>query len=396
MALSDKKVREAKILTKKYKLYDGNGLHILISPSGSKLWRFKYQFAGKEKLMSFGMFPILTLQEARDKQFEARRLLLAGIDPNARKQEEQKAIRQAAANTFEAIALEWHDTNSPRWEAKTAKMILRRMQNHLFPKFGHKPIDSFKPLDILEVLKKIEEEKKHETVHRLLNYTQNVFRYAVITGRVVNNPSRELNAAIKAKQTQHFPTIEPHQLKAFLKAFSEADSALQAKLALKLQLLTFLRTNELRQLKWEYIDTELRQLRIPASIMKMKRAHIVPLSEQALDVISELKSLNSTSEYLFPNIPGKKCPYMSENTVNNVIVRMGYKGRIVAHGFRSLASTILNENGFNSDAIERQLAHQEPNKVRAAYNFAEYLPERVQMMQWWGNLIKEKLEISEP
>lgn len=394
MALSDKKVREAKILTKKYKLYDGNGLHILVSPSGSKLWRFKYQFAGKEKLMSLGMFPLLGLQEARDRHFEARRQLLNGIDPNAKKQAEKVALRQAAANTFEAIAMEWHDTNSPRWDARHANRILRRMQNHLFPAFGHKPIDSFKPLDILVVLKKIEAEKKYETVHRLLNYAQGVFRYAVITGRIVNNPSRDLNAAIKPKQTQHYPSISSHELSGFLNAFASVDVSKQAKLALKLQLLTFLRTNELRQLKWEYIDYTLMQLRIPAVIMKMKRPHIVPLSKQAIAEIRELEPLNSYSEYLFPNIPGKKCPYMSENTVNNVIVRMGYKGKVVAHGFRSLASTTLNEHGFNPDAIERQLAHKEPNKIRAAYNFAEYLPERIQLMEWWGEFVESKMSIN--
>lgn len=393
MALSDKKIQTAKVLNKKYKLFDGKGLYILVSPSGSKLWRLKYHFAGKERLISLGSYPELTLEKAREKHFEARKLITAGIDPGAQKQIEKQEAIIAAKNTFQAIALEWHETNTPRWDSRHAKRILARMQNHLFPQFGHKPVDSFKPLDILDVLKKIESEGKHETVHRLLNYTQCVFRYAVITGRILNNPARELGAAIKPKQTNHFPTIHTSELNAFLTAFDTVSASLRSKLAFKLQLLTFLRTNELRQLKWSYIDARLKELRIPAIVMKMKLPHVVPLSREAIEVLIELEKLSGDDEYIFPNIPGKKCPYMSENTVNQVIVKMGYKGRIVSHGFRSLASTTLNEAGFHEDAIERQLGHKEPNKVRAAYNHAEYLNERRAIMDWWGAFIRTKGKI---
>lgn len=387
MSLTDLRIKKAPIKEKAYKIFDRDGLYLLVYPTGSKVWRYKYKYAGKEKLISFDRYPEVSLLDAREKQFEARKLLTQGIDPSSSKREDKQRAVYKAENTFEIIATQWHETNSIKWTPRHAKRVKGRMEKHLFPIIGKRPIDSLKPLDILSLLRKIEAEGKFETVHRLLNYSQNIFRFAVIIGLIESNPARELGAAIKPKQTEHFPSIKADELKTFLEELEQVNTSLQNKLAVKLQLATFLRTNELRQSKWEYIDFKTRVWIVPADLMKMKLAHIVPLSDFTICLLKELWKITGHSEYILPNTQKKKHPYMSENTINYVIDKTSFKDKLVGHGFRSLASTTLNEHGFNKDAIERQLAHKEPNKVRAAYNHAEYMLERIKMMQWWGNFI---------
>lgn len=387
MTLTDRQIREAKIEDKQYKLYDREGLYLLVKPSGSKLWRFKYSFAGKECLLALDRYPEISLATARERQFEARKQIARGINPADSKRENKKQAVYQVENTFETIARQWHDTNSPKWKPTHAGMILRRIENHLFPVIGKRPINSLKPLDILSLLKKIEAKNKFETVHRLLNYTQNVFRFAVIIGIIETNPARELGAAIKPKQTEHYPSIKDDQIKPFLNEIDQVNTCVQYKLAVKLQMATFLRTSELRKSKWVNIDFDKREWIVPAELMKMKHDHMVPLSDYTISLLKSLWQITGYSEYILPNRQNKKHPYMSENTINYVIRKTESFKELVGHGFRSLASTTLNEHGFNRDAIERQLAHKEPNKVRAAYNFAEYLPERREMMQWWGDFI---------
>jgi integrase len=386
MSLSDAKVRNAKPLSKPYKMTDGEGMFLLVAPSGSKYWRFKYHFGGKERLLALGVYPDVSLGEARECRAQARKTLAAGNDPSNLKKEAKRLAVLKGENTFEAIAREWHANRGYKWIPRYAGFILRRLEADIFPQLGSRPVGDISALELLTVLRKVEERGVLDLTHRLLQTCGQVFTYAIITERATRNPAAELRGALKAPSTKHRAYLKATDLPDFLKRLDAYDGAVQTKLSLRFLLLTYVRTTELRAAVWTEFDLDKAEWRIPAERMKMREEHIVPLSRQALDVLRELQSHTGNRQYVFPN-QHNPTSFMSENTMLYALYRMGYHSRATGHGFRATASTILNEHGFEPDIIERQLAHSERNKVRAAYNHAQYLPERRKMMQWWADYL---------
>ena len=386
MSLSDAKVRNAKSKSKPYKIADGEGMFLLVSPSGSKYWRLKYHFAGREKLLALGVYPEVSLSDARERRLQARKTLAAGNDPGDVKREAKRLAVLQTENAFETVAREWYEQRKHEWKPSSAKTTLKRLERHIFPKLGKRPITSISAPDILSMLRVIESTGALDTAQRVMQMCGQVFMYAIATGRAERNPVPDLRGALKTPVTKHHAYLKAADLPEFLKKLEAYEGALETKLALRLLLLTYVRTIELRGAEWPEIDFKKAEWRIPAERMKMKELHIVPLSSQAVAVLRELQKHTGNREYIFPN-QHNPVSFMSENTMLYALYRMGYHSRTTGHGFRSTASTILNENGFMPDVIERQLAHCERNKVRAAYNHAQYLPERRKMMQWWADYI---------
>lgn len=384
-SLSDAAVRNAKPKSKPYKMSDGEGLFLLLTPAGGKYWRMKYFFGGKEKLLALGVYPDVSLADAREGRAQARRVLAAGNDPGEVKREAKRLTVQKQVNTFETVAREWHQNRLGQWTPEHAAKILKRLEAHVFNRIGTRPVADITTSELLTVMRKIEQHG-HEIAHRLLQICGQVFLYAVVTERSATNPAASLRGALKPVVKNNYAFIRPHELPEYLRKLEAYDGAPQTRLALKFLLLTFVRTGELRGAEWREIDFDQAEWRIPAERMKMKETHIVPLSRQALQVLNELRPLTGQWQFIFPN-QHKPSRHMSENTMLFALYRMGYHSRATGHGFRSTASTVLNEHGFPPDVIERQLAHGERNKVRAAYNYAQYLPERRKMMQWWADYI---------
>lgn len=389
MALSDAKVRNAKPLSKPFKIADGEGLFLLVVPSGAKYWRFKYHYGGKEKLLALGVYPEVSLSEAREKRAEARKALARGDDPGALKRESKLQTALSTENTFEVIAREWFSQRKHEWAAGTSKTHLKRLERHILPALGKRPIKDITAPDVLAMVRVVEGKGTLDTAKRLMQICGQVFMYAIATGRADRNPVPDLRGAIKTPVTTHHAYLRAGELPEYLMRLEAYDGAIVTKLALKLLLLTFVRTTELRAANWSEIDFDKAEWRLPAERMKMKEEHIVPLSIQALAVLRELQNHTGNRQFIFPNQKNPFSAFMSENTMLYALYRMGYHSRTTGHGFRSTASTILNENGFMPDVIERQLAHSERNKVRAAYNHAQYLPERRKMMQWWADYLDE-------
>lgn len=387
MALTDIMVRNAKPKEKEYKLADSGGLYILVKPNGTKCWRLKYRIAGKEKVLSIGTYPLVTLAIARDKAIKAKEQLLSGIDPSQSKKVEKIKRAVDAESSFEAVARCWHSNNIQKWTPRHASYVIRRLEADIFPFLGFRHISDIKAPELLAVLRKIEARDALDVSHRILQACGQVFRYAVATGRAERDITSDLRGALKIRKKENYAHLKAKELPEFLCKLENYDGELQTKLALKFLILTFVRTTETRGAKWSEIDFDKSEWRIPAERMKMREQHIVPLSHQAMAILSELQSMTGSHEHLFPN-RNKPSTFISENTMLYAIYRMGYHSRTTAHGFRATASTILNENGFASDVIERQLAHAERNSVRASYNHAQYLPERRKMMQWWGSYIE--------
>ena len=387
IALSDAAVRNAKAKSKSYKMSDGDGLFLLVMPTGSKYWRLKYFFAGKEKLLALGVYPEVSLGDARERRAQARKVLAAGNDPGEAKKEAKRLIYQKQANTFEVVTREWHQNRASKWTPLYAKKTLKRLETHVFPKLGTRPIADITAHELLSVMRKIEE-RGADIAHRVLQLCGQIFAYAVITQYAANNPAPSLRGALKPVVQESHAYIKPNELGEYLKNLEAYDGTLQTKLAMKFLLLTFVRTGELRGASWTEIDFDRAEWRIPAERMKMRELHIVPLSRQAIEILKELQPITGQWQYVFPN-QHKPTGHMSENTILYALYRMGYHSRATGHGFRSTASTVLNEHGFQPDVIERQLAHGERNKVRAAYNHAQYLPERRKMMQWWADYLDE-------
>lgn len=387
MILTDAQVRNAKPKPKFYRLRDGNSLFLHIDPNGGKYWRFMYRFAEKQKTLSLGTYPDISLGDAREKTLNARKALTNGIDPGAKKQEEKRLAVFNSENTFEAVAKEWYETNKSLWTPNHAERLWRRIELHLVSQIGKRPISDISSLEILGVIRKVENRGTTEVSHRLLQTCGVIFRYAVVTKRAAYNPVPDLRGALKPHKAKNYPTITAKEIPALMQALDKAKTSNQNKIAVRLLMLTFVRTGELRQAKWEDVDFEAKEWRLPAHTTKMRDEHIVPLSKQVLKLLKELKSTTGKGDLLFPPQQRRRHMLMSENTINQLLKRMGYKGKLVGHGFRALASTTLNEMGYPADVIERQLAHAERNKIRAAYNRAEYLPQRIAMMQTWANLI---------
>ena len=386
MPLTDTTVRTAKAKDKQYKLSDSAGLYLLVQPNGKKYWRLKYYFAGKEKLLSIGVYPVVSLSEPREKSLLAKKQLTNNIDPSEHKKEQKLKNSVNAENSFKNIAIEWHNNQKHRWTVRHAIYVFRRIEADVFPTLASRPINEIKAPELLAVLRLIETRGAIDIAHRVLQTCGQIFRYAIATGRAESDISADLRGALKTRKKENYSRLETKELPEFLSKLEEYDGELQTKLALKFLLLTFVRTGELRGARWEEIDFAKKEWRIPAERMKMRELHIVPLSAESLEILKELQIINGHKEHLFPN-RNKPMTFISENTLLYAIYRMGYHLRTTVHGFRATASTILNEHGFKPDVIERQLAHCERNKVRASYNHAQYLPERREMMQWWADYL---------
>ena len=387
MPLTDTAIRNAKPINKQYKLFDEKGMYVMVNQAG-KYFRLDYRFGGKRKTLALGVYPEVTLAEAREKRNNARKQIKSGIDPSQVKKI-QKAIQyEQAENSFELIAREWHGKFSNNWAESHAKKILRRLELYIFPWIGSRPIAEITPPELLAVLRKIEGKSILETAHRAQQNCGQVFRYAIATGRSERDPSADLRGALTpAKHGRMATIIEPQKIGALLRAIDGYDGTPTAKCALKLAPLVFVRPGELRHAEWAEIDFDNAEWRIPAEKMKMKDLHIVPLSSQSLAVLDEIKPHTGQGRYVFPSIRTNSRP-MSNNTILAALRRMGYaKEEMSGHGFRAMASTILHEQGWPSDVIERQLAHAERNSIKAAYNHAQHLPERRRMMQAWADYL---------
>lgn len=387
MPLTDIVCRNTKPGDKPKKLADGEGLYLEVMPSGGKYWRMKYRFAGKEKRLAIGVYPAISLLKAREQKTRARKLLMEGIDPSSAKKQVKQKIILNQQNNFEAIAREWHERQTGAWTPLYAKAVLKRLEKDVFPAIGHRPIADITAPELLAALRTIEKGDALDLAHRAHQMTGQIFRYAIATGRAERDISVDLRGALKTRKKEHYAHLEARELPAFFDALHALNGNVQTKLAIELLIHTFVRTIELRGARWEEIDFDKAEWRIPAERMKMREKHIVPLSPQALAILHQLHKITGWSEYVFPSQNRQKMPYMSENTILHNLYRMGYKGKVTAHGFRATASTILNEHGFRPDVIEKQLAHGERNEVRASYNHAQYLPERREMMQWWSTYL---------
>ena len=386
MALTDVAIRTAKAAKKPYKLADGGGLYLLVNSDGRKYWRLKYRFASKEKLLALGVYPMVRAAESRAARDDAKRLLNEGRDPATARKEAKRAVQVSSANTFEALAREWVEQKRNAWTTGHAARVLESLEADVFPALGFRPITDISAPELHTVLRKVEARGALETASRIYQRCSAVFRYAVITGRCERNPVADLRGALKAPKRANHAALSAADLPEYLTKLDAYDGHVQTKLALKLLALTFVRTGELRGAEWSEIDFEHAEWRIPAERMKMRAAHIVPLSRQALTVLQQLKPITGDGRLLFPN-QSRADTCMSENTMLYALYRMGYHSRATGHGFRATASTILNEQGWKADVVERQLAHVERNKVRAAYHRSEYLPERKKMMQAWADYL---------
>ena len=401
MKLTDTAIKAAKPREKPYKLFDGEGLYLLINPDGSRWWRLKYRYRGKEKLLALGTYPGTGLKKARDKRGDARSLLDDGIDPNAHRKAEKAARVDRAAGSFEVVAREWHAKQSETWAAGHAERVLRRLVLYVFPRIGGEPIGSVTGPQLLDVLRRIEARGTVETAHRVKESLGAIFRYAVATHRALHDPSVALKGALATPANKSYAAItEPKQVGELLRAIRGYSGAEITRCALQLLPLVFVRPGELRAARWEEFEFDVippqpgkkakypePQWRIPAARMKMREQHLVPLSTQAVAILRELHARTGPEGYLFPSVRGKST-YMSENTINAALRNLGYtKEQMTGHGFRHLASTLLHERGYKSELIERQLSHGDRNPMRAAYNFAEYLPERRKMMQEWADYL---------
>ena len=388
--LTDTRVRGAKPGQHPIKLSDGGGLHLLIQPHGSKLWRLAYRFVGKQKTLSLGIYPIISLQEARERREAAKRLLAKGIDPSEQRRLEKQIA--ATGNTFKAVAEELSGKLGREGRAPRTLKKLRWLLDLAYPSIGDRRVAEITAPELLSVLRKVEARGKYETACRLRNTCGMVFRYAIATGRAERDPSSDLRGALTTPKVNHRSTIvDPTAIGSLLRAIEGFDGQATTKAALRLAPLVFVRPGELRHAEWTEIEFAAVEWRIPAAKMKMLRPHRVPLSRQALAIIRELQGISGGGRWLFPSVRSMARP-ISENTLNAALRRLGYgPEEMTTHGFRAMASTRLNEMGcWNPDAIERQLAHQESDDVRRAYiHAAEYWRERVRMMQAWADYLDE-------
>lgn len=386
MPLTDIQIRKANPKEKPYTLNDGNGLSLLIEPNGSKGWRFRYRFAGKPKMISLGVYGQVTLAEARKKRDEAKKQLAENINPSDARKSEKIALRYTTENTFYAVAMEWHSSKCSTWSDGYASEILRCFENDIFPYIGKRPIDQIAPLELLAVLQKIEKRGALEQANKIRRRCGEVFRYAVITGRVKYNPAPDLAGAMNKPETKHFPFLREDEIPDFVKALNNYQGSKITKYATQLLMLTGVRTVELRLAEWSEFDFDNAIWEIPKERMKKRRPHLVPLSPQVIAILNELKVITGYYPLLFPGRNDVRKP-ISEASINKVIEKIGYKGRLTGHGFRHMMSTILHEKGFDSAWIELQLAHVDKNSIRGIYNHALYLENRKNMLKWYSSNI---------
>lgn len=396
MALTDTKVRSAKPQEKEYTLVDGDGMFLLIHPNGSKYWRFRFRFGGKQHLMAFGVYPETSLADARQKREEARRLVAAGIDPR----EHKRAVKEEQtkeAITFESVARDWHATNK-KWSEDHSRRVLKSLEDNLFPAIGKRSIEELKTRDLLAPIKVVEATGRLEIASRLQQRTTAIMRYAVQSGLIDYNPAQEMAGAVASSNRVHRPALELKRLPELLRRIDGYTGRPLTRLAVELTLLIFIRSSELRFARWSEIDFETAMWTIPAEReaiegvkhsqrgSKMRTPHLVPLSRQALDILKQVHKFSGNRDFVFVGDHNPRKP-MSENTVNKALRVMGYdtKVEVCGHGFRTMACSSLIESGlWSRDAVERQMSHMERNSVRAAYiHKAEHLDERRLMLQWW-------------
>lgn len=391
MKLTDKAIKSAEAKEKPYRMADGHGLYIEIMQNGSKYWRLKYRYLAKEKKLAFGVYPETTLAEAREMRDAARKLLKAGVDPSHAKKEGRRLAMQNAANTFEAVAREWHENHKERWSEGYALKIMRCLENNIFPEMGNRPIAQITPPEILVCLRKIEKRKALDIASKTKQICGMVFRYGIQTGKCERDAAVDLKGALKTRKTEHYRTIDAKELSGFIHALEKNEARLfeRTRRAIWLSMLTFARPGEIRQAQWSEIDFKAKEWRIAAHKMKMRRDHIVPLSKQALAILEEQKNeiAHLNTDWVFPSQVRPKNP-MSDGTVNHAIQHLGFGNDMVAHGFRALARTTIREElGYDSEVIEKQLAHKTNNPLGEAYDRTQFLPQRKKMMQHWADYL---------
>jgi integrase len=393
--LSALQVKNAKPKEKAYKLSDGHGMHLHVSPSGTKSWLYRFRIDGKESLFTLGSYPKMSLEQARKARADAREKVKGGRNPGQERKERKQAIREkreavrlASKNTFEFVALDWIGLQRGRWSKGHADAVLATLKADVFPSIGRLPIDSIQPPMILLILRAIEARGALEVASKVLQRTSAIFRYAIQTGKATYNPAADMKGVLQTKRVNHMTALSKDELPAFLKALSIGDIHINTKLAIQFTILTAARSGEVRGATWDEINHDTRLWRIPAERMKMANAHTVPLSSQALAILERVARMYGEDGYIFPGIrQGSK--RLSENTMLYALYRIGYHSKATMHGFRATFSTIANEEGFNGDVIEKALAHEQRNRVRAAYHRSEYLEQRRELMQWWGDLLQE-------
>ncbi|CAM2149304.1 CP4-57 prophage; integrase IntA [Paraburkholderia tropica] len=371
------------------KLFDGGGLFLELMPSGSKKWRLKFRFNGKENRMSFGDYPVVSLSDARERREAAKKLLASGIDPARHRDEARRQEAELSGAQFSVVAGEWIEARQARWTDDHAKRIRKQLERDIYPDLGKRPIAEIRSAELLAVVRKIEKRGAVEVAKKSLQTCGQIFRYAVATGRAERDLSVDLREALTSRPVTPMARVDERDLPRLLREIDAYQGEPETRLALRFLNLTFVRTIELRRAEWAEIDIERAEWRIPAEKMKKRRPHIVPLSKQALAVLEEIWPLTGAGRCVFSS-PVRRGQPLSENFVLSALSRMGFRHVMTGHGFRGLASTILNERGFNSDWIERQLAHIDGNGVRAAYNHAQYLSQRRDMMQWWADYLDQK------
>jgi len=396
--LTELSIKQAKPKKKQYKLTDGEGMYLRVYPNGSKYWQLQFWFEGKQKILSFGVWPDISLKEARDKRFVAKKIIKEGINPIEEKKEilkshnfiqEEEKLRETT--TFNMVAKEWFSRQSLQWTERHTRGVLSSLNMHVYPDLGEMPISSILKQDIISTLRKLEAEGKNETCYRIRQKIEAIFSYAEVEGHCTGNPAKGLQQILTKPQPKSQNSLPISALPEFLEKMIADKAAIPTTvLAMKFIILTFVRTQELRFADWKefVIDSSEPLWVIPADRMKMRKIHHVPLSRQAVNILNEMQKYSGKEGYVFPQYYNSK-KAMSENTLLYFSNRLGYSGRHTIHGFRSVASTVLNESRkWHPDVIERQLAHQESNKVRKAYNRAEHLDERRKMMEWWSDYIE--------
>jgi len=399
MMLTDIKVRTAKPKEKQYKLTDGNGMHLLVHPNGSKYWRLQYRFGGKQKMLALGVYPDVSLADARARRDDARKLLANNIDPGDKKKSDR--IEQEEARTFEQLAVEWHATNK-KWSEEHSRRVLKSLEDNLFPAIGKRNIADLKTRDLLAPIKAVELSGRLEVASRLQQRTTAIMRYAVQSGLLDYNPAQEMVGAVASSNRQHRPALQLKRIPELLRRIDSYTGRPLTRLAVELTLLVFIRSSELRFARWSEIDFETSMWTIPAEReaiegvkhsqrgSKMRTPHLVPLSHQALAILKDVYKLSGDRDFVFIGDHDHRKP-MSENTVNKALRVMGYdtKVDVCGHGFRTMACSSLIESGlWSRDAVERQMSHMERNSVRAAYiHKAEHLDERRLMLQWWADFL---------
>jgi len=396
--LSDMQVRNAKPTDKKYRLFDGGGLYLEVAPTGSRIWRFKFvQANGKESRLTFGPYPEISLQDAREKRLATRRLMLQGVDPAKHRDANKRLVADRLANTFEKVAREWYANKVPTWSERTAKNMIQRLEADIFPTLGRMPISEIQHRDVIAALRKIQERGANEIAKRLKAVVSQIFSYAIQCGLTDRNLVVDMKDVLKTRRTGHFAAINADELPAFLAALARNEARMfePTRIALRLMLLIFVRTSELIETPWSEIYLDKGEWIIPWQRMKRGKLtvnpdmtnHHVCLSRQALALLRELHAITGGCKYLFPNQRDPKKP-MSNNTLLVTLERMGYKGRMTGHGFRALAmSTIKERLGYRHEVVDRQLAHAPKDKVASAYDRAKFLDERKVMMQAWADYV---------